>query len=253
MNTVKLSQIEASLKAMDDTRRWETYIGWLRGFEPFIDKAILEMAAHAGSSSPKIATHRETMAACFTLLDDWYHGRKPPVKARRKEIDSAISFLRNTALQAGVRTMPGAACVRNLAGVLRSAVYLSIHDYQQKDYPSVMTNSFFNMAATRSAFPADTSDFVQFLRPDENIVAVMLNGRPIKANIDNLQVMAKRGCERLGIPEVYERLQAEIQHMQANLSTPTPWQPPDNLWRIKESSILSDIHYKALHDFLRRS
>src|SRR5947207_11777124 len=43
--------------------------------------------------------HLTVISDAFTKMDDWRFRRIPYVKARRKEVDSAISFIRNKAIE----------------------------------------------------------------------------------------------------------------------------------------------------------
>ena len=61
-------------------------------------------------------------------------------KARRREIDSVISFIRNAALTTKVSKYAFAPVCRNLAGILHGALYISIFGYSDEQLPEVLAH-----------------------------------------------------------------------------------------------------------------
>lgn len=241
--STKLSDIQRQLASMEPATAWGKYLVVVAASLPFWQQAIEEMAALTKLPADKAEQHRAVAQDSFALLHNWYFEQTPYVKARRNEIDSAISFIRNSALRHEVATVPAAASARNLAGVLRILLYLSVRDYHPQQYPQLMASGLHGLAAAKSVFPVDLSDLVsQFARPNES---------PID-NIDHLTDIVQRGASHYHFEEAVDRLKDTLEELWANFDKPEPWNLPVAAWEPQKNSLLVTVHNQAVQDFHNR-
>src|SRR5580765_3183451 len=99
--------------------------------------------------------HLAVISAAFKTMDDWRFRRIPHVKARRKEVDSAISFIRNKAIENPVAKLRIAPAARNAASALRVLLTASCHGYKDTDLALLVAAAVYEIAAVRVLFPFD--------------------------------------------------------------------------------------------------
>lgn len=240
---LKLSDIQRHITALEPATAWTKYLAVVATSQPFWEQAIANMARLTELEHNKAEAYHVAAEGAFKLMDDWYFERIPYVKARRNEIDSAISFIRNGALRQEVASAPAAASARNLAGVLRILLYLATRGYRPEQYPQLMTNGLFGFSAVKSLFPVDLSDLVsQFARTGESPVD----------SIDHLATIVNRGAEQYHLKDAFARLNQELQGLWADFDTPKTWAIPGAAWQPQKTSLLTDVHYQAVQDFHAR-
>jgi hypothetical protein len=106
--------------------------------------------------------HLKVIADAFGKMDDWRFRRIPYIKARRKEIDSAISFMRNKAIVKPIYHLRIAPVARNAAGALRMLLTTSCRGYNDEQLPQVIAGALYDIAAVRVLFPFDIGTLTCF-------------------------------------------------------------------------------------------
>ena len=128
IDIIKCTQIRDALRNKREEIIWEIYPAWAKTLVPFWIRAIERIAELIDFAPEKAAKHIAVAKNAFERMDDWHYKRIKYVKARRSEIDSAISFIRNHALDTAVAPYLFAPISRNAAGVLRGYLWLSTYD-----------------------------------------------------------------------------------------------------------------------------
>jgi hypothetical protein len=177
-----LSEIRDALsqKPMDDI--WNSYLLWVKTLPPFWERATIEFADLAGDSEERKEKLLKSVFGSFEYMDDWRFQRIKHVKARRDEIDSAISYIRNSALKNVISDRLAAPVARNLASVLRGCLHIATNGYRDEQMPGVIAQDIYGIAACRIFLPYDKSDFVRFIPSDLSIHA-------IGGDLDNYHIM----------------------------------------------------------------
>ncbi len=178
-DTASCRAIAASLATWDVPRLWRAFLGNVRVLEPFWTAVTRVFADSTGLPDPKGHKREAVIASAFGSIDDWRNSRTRVVKARRNEIDSAISFLRNTALNARVRELRVSPAARNAAGPLRLLLATGCRSYADHQIPELLAGALIDIAAVRTLFPFDLSDLVSFhpghgLPPPADPMVIML-------------------------------------------------------------------------------
>lgn len=228
---------------MERVTAWGKYIPVVATGLPFWEQAITRMAELTELDDTKAEAHHSAAKGAFMLMNDWYFDKRPYVKARRNEIDSAISFIRNAALRQNVANRPAAASARNLAGVLRILLHLATRNYRPEQYSHLMTSGLLNIAAAKSLFPADMSDLVaQFAKADE----------PPSDNIAHMAGILQRAASHHHLEKALGRLDQTLDELWSHIDHPEAWSLPDSAWKPQPTSLLADIHNQSVQDFHKK-
>ena len=158
-----ITEVRDTLKKEDPNELFKLHHAWVSTLIPFWRQAVIRIAELTGTPTDRRDKHLRAIEQSMTLLPGWRSKQITYVKARRREIDSAISFIRNAALTTQVSKYAFAPVCRNLAGILRGALYISTFGYSDEQLPDVLAHDVYHLATCHTLFPFDTSDFVCFL------------------------------------------------------------------------------------------
>ena len=170
----------------------------------------------------------------MTLMSAWRFKQIPFIKARQREIDSAISFIRNAALTTKVSKYAFAPVCRNLAGILRSTLRISVFSYHDEQIPEVLAHDIF-----------DTSDFVFFLSSEEPTQTDRSPG-------EICHLMMNRAGEVLGIRPLIEAVDQQINLIWDNYSAPFAWGYDETVWTQEIPPLSKYLYYITLRAFHQR-
>ncbi len=183
--------------------------------------------------------HLRVIEQSMTLMSAWRFKQITYIKARRREIDSAISFIRNAALTTKVSKYAFAPVCRNLAGILRGALYISTFGYSDEQVPGVLAHHIYDLATCHTLFPFDTSDFVSFLSGE---------GTPG----ENWHIMMDRAGEVLDIRPLIEAVDQQASLIWDSYSAPFEWGYDEAVWTREIPPLSKDLHYIAQRAFYQR-
>jgi hypothetical protein len=155
-------QIAAAIENRGVDQLWALLYGHTQMLLPFWTSCITNFSQLVNLNDDKRNKHLVSAQSAFLLMDDWRYERLKIVKARRKEIDSAISFIRNAAMQKPVSELRVAAAARNAAAALRPLLYTSCHSYGDDQIPDLIAETLFCIAAVRTRFPFDFGTLMCF-------------------------------------------------------------------------------------------
>ena len=181
----------------------------------------------------------------MTLLSGWRSKQITYVKARHREIDSAISFIWNAALTKPVSKYAFAPVCRNLAGILRRALYISTFGYSDEQLPDVLAHDIYNLATCHTLFPFDTSDFVCFLSGKGSTQTNESTGV-------NWHLMMDRAGEALGIRPLIEAVDQQAIRIWDSHSAPFAWVYDEAVWTREIPNLSKELHYIAQRAFHQR-
>ncbi|MFR8441785.1 MAG: hypothetical protein ACLVCW_08670, partial [Campylobacter sp.] len=122
---IKLTQMRAAFEKEEPNALYLSYLGWVKTLIPFWRQAAARIVELNGTADEKRDKHLRSIDNSLQLMQAWRFKKIKYVQARRKEIDSAISFIRNGALTQQACRYAFAPVCRNLAGILRSFLYVS--------------------------------------------------------------------------------------------------------------------------------
>ena len=158
-----ITEVRDALQKEDPHELFKLHHAWVSTLIPFWRQAVIRIAELTDTPTDRRDKHLRAIEQSMTLLPAWRSKQITYVKARRREIDSAISFIFNAALTKPVSKYAFAPVCRNLAGILRRALYISTFGYSDEQLPDVLAHDIYNLATCYTLFPFDTSDFVCFL------------------------------------------------------------------------------------------
>ena len=219
---------------------WTLFMRNARTLQPFWEQTVKVFSQRCGAED-KREVHCTVIADAFRQMDDWRFKRIPYVKARRKEIDSAISFIRNKALERTVAKMRVAPAARNAAAVLRSLLYVACHGYKDEQVPGLLAFALYNIAAVRILLPFGISD-----------LAVFHPGHSKAADIDPLVTMLERAGLELGIQPAIQRLFAEARVVWEHIEHPLPLELAPSVWNEEDDGLNAQLHYASVIGFHRK-
>src|SRR6476620_9785000 len=151
--TVARTEIASALASWSPDRVWEVFLGHGRTLQAFWSRATIVFAGRSELPADKRDRHLAAVASAFDRMDDWRSKRVKYVRARRDEIDSAISFIQNRALDRAIATLRVAPAARNAAGALRALLTTACHGYRDDQMPELVAGMLYDVAAVRTLFP----------------------------------------------------------------------------------------------------
>jgi hypothetical protein len=227
---------------------WRAVLGWTTTLEPFWSEAIRRFAPVAGLPDDKRDRHLATAEGAFEKMDGWHSGRLKLVKARRQEIDSAISFVWNTALRRELQGLVQAPVARHVGPALRQCLTVSAGGYRPDQLAALAAGLVYTWAECRTLFPGDSNVLLQHIPPEERHVEP---GPAGPDHADEHHLLYGTPADRFGLREAADRVCAEAWWIWERFDEPAPWDLPDDLWTRRDDGLYHDMHYadqRAFHE-----
>jgi len=241
----RCTEIRDQLSTHTPNDQWVYLHEQASALHPLWMRAIEEWTVTDELAEDKRQKHIDVVGTAFDRMDDWRFERVKYVKARRNEIDSAISFIWTRSIQKTFRTLLIAPVIRNLGGLLRSCLYIATRGYHDDQMPTLIAQQIFDIAAVRTFFPVDTSNFVGFLSDGESI-----HGHG--GDLDNFHVMLERGTISYNLENALESLYSEAATLWPRQSAPTPVTLDDDIWKQTGDGMSARMYYEAFGVFHSR-
>lgn len=239
---IRCSEIRDELAQRDPHQVWSQYLGQIATLQAFWRTATNLWAQRVELPPAKLSAHIAAVDSAVELMDGWRMKRITYVKARRNEIDSAIGFLRNRALDRTIGSLALAPVARNVAGELRACLYIATGSYSDDQFPTVVAQSVYGLAFVRTLFPVDTS----------NLAAYMPAGLSIHAQggeLDNFHVMLQAGAVALGLEEALAGVNGEAARIWRGFDHPAPFELDPSLWTVGGGEWSADLHHRQVRAF----
>ena len=205
---------------------------WVSTLIPFWRQAVIRIAELTGTPTDRRDKH-------------WRSKQIAYIKARHREIDSAISFIRNAALTNKVSKYAFAPVCRNLTSILRVALYISTFGYSDKQLPDVLAHDIYKIATCHTLFPFDTSDFVCLLSDERSTQTDGNTGV-------NWHLMMDRAGEVLGIRPLIKAVDQQARLIWESYSAPFAWVYDEAIWTQEVPSLFKELYYIAQRAFHQR-
>ena len=232
-------EVRDVLQKEDPNDLFKLHQAWVSTLIPFWRQAVIRIAELTDTPTDRRDKHLRVIEQSMTLMSAWRFKQITYIKARRREIDSAISFIRNAALTTKVSKYAFAPVCRNLAGILRGALYISTFGYTDEQVPEVLAHHIYDLATCHTLFPFDTSDFVCFLSGE---------GTPG----ENWHIMMDRAGEVLDIRPLIEAVDQQASLIWDSYSAPFAWGYDEAVWTREIPPLSKDLHYIAQRAFYQR-
>lgn len=232
-------EVRDALQKEEPNELFNLHHAWVSTLIPFWRQAVIRIAELTDTPTDRRDKHLRVIEQSMTLMSAWRFKQITYIKARRREIDSAISFIRNAALTTKVSKYAFAPVCRNLAGILRGALYISTFGYSDEQVPEVLAHHIYDLATCHTLFPFDTSDFVCFLSGE---------GSPG----ENWHIMMDRAGEVLDIRPLIEAVDQQASLIWDSYSAPFAWGYDEAVWTRKIPPLSKDLHYIAQRAFYQR-
>ena len=240
---IKLTQMRAAFEKEEPDALYLSYLGWVKTLIPFWKQAAARIAELSGTTDEKRDKHLRAIDNSLQLMQAWRFKNIKYVQARRKEIDSAISFIRNGALTQQACRYAFAPVCRNLASILRSFLYVSTFGYSDEQLPTVFAQKIYGIALCHTLFPFDTGDFVYYLPREKSIHT------DDPADLDNWHLMMEIAGGDLGISALIERLNERAYEIWTNYKTPFEWKYDEGIWNLEFENVSKRLHYAGMRAF----
>lgn len=232
-------EVRDVLRKEDPNELFKLHHAWVGTLIPFWRQAVIRIAELTDTPTDRRDKHLRVIEQSMTLMSAWRFKQITYIKARRREIDSAISFIRNAALTTKVSKYAFAPVCRNLAGILRGALYISTFGYSDEQVPGVLAHHIYDLATCHTLFPFDTSDFVCFLSGE---------GTPG----ENWHIMMDRAGEVLDIRPLIEAVDQQASLIWNSYSAPFAWGYDEEVWTREVPPLSKDLYYISLRAFHQR-
>jgi hypothetical protein len=229
---------ELTGRSVDDL--WMLFLRNVRTLLPFWEQTTRVFAKRLAVPE-KGEFHLKVIADAFGKMDDWRFRRIPYVKARRNEIDSAISFMRNKAIVKPIYGLRIAPVARNAAGALRVLLTTSCRGYSDEQLPQVIAGALYDIAAVRVLFPFGFDTLMCF-HPKP----------PFPADVDPFVVTLERAGQVIGIAPLVQALLSEAASVWNSVDDPKPFDFPAAIWSEETDASNALLHYAANAAFHRK-
>ena len=240
---IKLTQMRAAFEKEEPDALYLSYLGWVQTLIPFWKQAAARIAELNGTADEKRDNHLRAIDNSLQLLQAWRFKKIKYVQARRKEIDSAISFIRNGALTQRACRYTFAPVCRNLASILRSFLYVSTFGYSDEQLPTVFAQKIYGIALCHTLFPFDTGDFVYYLPREKSIHT------DDPADLDNWHLMMSEAGKALNIAELTKEVDNQACKIYENYRVPFEWKYDEGIWDLEFENVSKRLHYAGLRAF----
>jgi len=240
-----ITEVRDALQKEDPHELFKLHHAWVSTLIPFWRQAVIRIAELTGTSTDRRDKHLRAIEQSITLLPAWRSKQITYVKARRREIDSAISFIRNAVLTNPVSKYAFAPVCRNLAGILRHSLSISTFGYSDEQLPDVLAHDIYNLATCHTLFPFDTSDFVCFLSGKGSPQTDGSTG-------ENWHLMIDRAGEALGIRPLIKAVDQQARLIWESYSAPFAWVYDEAVWTREIPNLSKELHYIAQRAFHQR-
>ena len=240
---IKLTQMRAAFEKEEPNTLYLSYLGWVKTLIPFWKQAAARIAELSGTADEKRDKHLRSIDGSLQLLQAWRFKKIKYVQARRKEIDSAISFIRNGALTQQVSRYAFAPVCRNLASILRSFLYVSTFGYSGEQLPTVFAQKIYGIALCHTLFPFDTGDCVYYLPREKSIHT------DDPADLDNWHLMMSEAGKALNIAELTKEVNNQARKIYENRKTPFEWKYDEGFWNLEFENVSKKLHYAGVRAF----
>lgn len=239
---MKRQQITTALGGRSPVDLWAALLAHARTLQPFWSGAVAVFAERTSLPNEKRDGYLGVISNAFDKMDEWRRGTAKYVKARRKEIDSAISYLRNKAIEIPNRRLRFAPAARNAASALRACLTVSARGYDDEQLPELLAGILYDVAAVRTLFPFDFGNLMIFHPGHDN----SFEG-------DALDVTLQHAGRELGIVVAINALVAEVNRIMDNLDTPSPLVFTDEYWTAEGDDADVQLRSAAIAAFHGRS
>lgn len=240
---IKLTQMRATFEKEEPDELYLSYSGWVKTLIPFWRQAAAMIAELSGTADEKRDKHLRSIDNSLQLMQAWRFKKMKYVQARRKEIDSAISFIRNGALTQQACRYAFAPVCRNLASILRSFLYVSTFGYSDEQLPTVFAQKIYGIALCHTLFPFDTGDFVYYLPREKSIHT------DDPADLDNWHLMMSEAGKALNIAELTKEVNNQARKIYENYKTPFEWKYDEGIWDLEFENVSKRLHYAGVRAF----
>ena len=232
-------EVRDVLRKEDPNELFKLHHAWVSTLIPFWRQAVIRIAELTDTPTDRRDKHLRVIEQSMTLMSAWRFKQITYIKARRREIDSAISFIRNAALTTKVSKYAFAPVCRNLAGILRSTLRISVFSYYDEQIPEILAHDIFDLATCHTLFPFDTDDFVFFLSSEG----------PTQTD---RHIMMDRAGEVLDIRPLIEAVDQQASLIWDSYSAPFAWGYDEAVWTRETPPLSKELHYIAQRAFYQR-
>jgi hypothetical protein len=237
---VTRQQIATTLAARSATDLWDALLAHARTLQPFWAGAVGVFAARTSLPDDKRDGYLAVIGGAFDKMDQWRRGTANYVRARRNDIDGAVSFLRNKAIEAPNRRLRFAPAARNAAGALRVCLTVSARGYDDTQLPELVAGVVYDLAAVRTLFPFDFGNLMGF-HP----------GHDGPREEDPFAVTLQRAGRELGVVAAVNALVAEADRIRGTFGTPSPLGFSEGYWAAEGDDADARLRSAAMTAFHR--
>jgi hypothetical protein len=244
---ITISEMKKELTNQTIENIWKNYIDWIKTFKPLCIKLIEYFSKEINYSQTKKEKHITVIQNAFEYINSWKLEKHKIVKTRKNEIDSAISFVRNKAIIKKFSKSLISPLSRNLAGLLRTCLHISVNNYKNEQIPFLTARAIFDIAACRSFFPVDINNLIQFLPKGKSLIDTTQND-----NCDNYHLMLEISAGKLGLKNELTSLNSEAVNIWNSFDKPKQMNIPDDLFSIQTNGLSNRLYYLGLKNFYNK-
>ena len=244
---LKLTTMRAALEKNEVDENARILFQWTKTLFDFYIESIQKIADIIKYDANKTEKYVEAAQNMFIYLEKWRFEKSKIVGARKKEMDNAVSFIRNQSLQQKTAPFLIAPVCRNMASVLRACIHVGSFAYSNEQIPTVLAHSLYTIAAVRTFFPMEISNLYIFLPEGTSI-----HGGNDPQSLDNFHLMVENAGNALSLQAEIRVWYETLEKMWENLKNPFPFEYSDEIWKINSDGRSRNLYYENLKNFHSR-
>ena len=130
-----------------------------RALHPFWERAVTELGTRRGTDPAKLATLQDLVAVAFDRQTQWLQEGPPKAKARRAELDRAVSFLRTDQPQGHLPDLRHPGVYLEALAVLRPTLAMAAGG--SPALPASLSSQVYDLARVQTLAGWDWREIVQ--------------------------------------------------------------------------------------------
>lgn len=221
---IKMSELIKEIEKMPLDKAWNNYLQLSKSMQWFWIKAIEINAQNTNLKEERKTKYLKSANSAFDFMDKWRKNEITLVRARVNEIDSAISYIRNSALDLRC-SFYYSPISRNVASILRMCLRIGEHGYYDEQIPSLIASAIHYYAAVACCLPYDIDDL---------FTAYLPSNMPME-QYDRWHIFMQIAANKIGFIEILEAIYKKVNRLWEHFDNPEKLLLPDYIWTKKES------------------
>lgn len=242
---MKLSELKKEVESLSYDEIFFLQINQMNAYLPLFERFINTFSDKTKIDENKRAKYLKPLPMILEYMDSWHFQKIKYVKARRNEIESSISFIRNSALDKRVSSLRIAGVARNLASYLRSTMRVCGQEYKPsfEQLSTSFVRATFNLSVVTELFPIDATNifyiYLEDFKPSRSEIE----------SVDSAQIMFELVSNKYGFSEEVDKINETLKNIWTQRESLRIYEPDESAWCEDWGDVNNSLHYSFQRAF----